>query len=1239
VSSTIYTIMLQLFSIGTVMLNMDGTRILDPISGIPIPSYTNDHIMSFARAWTGFEFQSNRGNIEIYSTSNNRIDPMQIIPDWRDVFPKINLSGGYIGDTYPLCVDIPDNFFLQKGAKYRLLGSSTVLELQSNPSSTVNASTTSLTLSSRSQLYAKLCDPVMARGSKCRLQNEVVLDENIVCDGLECKVDTLRLVQVTDTVYFEYVEPPCVKFAFYKNAKKISTSMNTEAMCANPREIAAGEACCATSNTTSQARNCEYSGERMTFDLASNRCEHIGQSLCEFTVMEACSSDCCLSNEYYFWHDTSCNLQVKVDESGHAAIVHNPQNTDEELVHVDYQSNSSYFFPVYWDEGFPSVSNECGTGICEMIDGSCLCNIEVIDSSVFDSMPKNIDEILFRLHVGSFSPKTLESSTSRFPVLNRLKESITAHFCKQSASYDENTIFEVKRDGEDIKYLKNVQSVVKIVDMNGETTDFSFRNPPHFMNMIEPEIRDAQYETDAVLNDYFYHPNTAPFLAKYFIQRFGHSNPSPRYIQVVATAFVNGSYGESFGSGQYGDLGAMVAAVLLDREARSAVASMDPTSGSLREPILKLIGYMRSMELVTFDKYPKIELQDIGLKIGQMAHEIDSVFSFFEQDFATAGPVKDASLVAPEGRRYDSRTIIGLLNGLYSMTEFGLTSCKQGFGIKNGSNEFCVQGDVSTARARLTYSPTEPNNAKKVVDELATVLTAGRLNSESRLVIQNEYENALNNDSGLRLAQQLIASTPEFHSTSNIEFSNEERKNAQERVMLKKPSFKSLVYLYLNGGVDSFNMLVPHSGCKNKDMFAEYSSVRGEIALPKEALLTIEVKDDSQECNTFGIHPSLSVLQNLYTDGDAVFFANTGVLFEPVTKSDWEVKTKTQLFAHNIQKKEAQFVDAHQMVRGTGVLGRIGDRLTKLGYDTGSFSLTDDVKALIGQNKRPFVLGPRGVLPYRSPSSDSFFPSMYNMKEENNLRSGIFGKTWLDIFLKAKEETEHSYFALAEVETLNAFPASDIGNQLKTASETIQGRHALNNERQIFMANMNGFDTHTDVSINIKNKFDELNEALSSFVNEMKSLGVWDDVILLISSDFGRGMPPNSSGGTNHGWGGNYFAIGGGLKGGRILGKYPSDLSENGSDVLSQGRVIPTTSWDSIMNGIAMWIGLSDEQDLDYAVPGRKRFLNDLFDNNDLFGNLQKSNDAYMKKKNTKTYNSYDLFHGGANGKRMLRNR
>lgn len=121
-------------------------------------------------------------------------------------------------------------------------------------------------------------------------------------------------------------------------------------------------------------------------------------------------------------------------------------------------------------------------------------------------------------------------------------------------------------------FLKNMKSLVFL-----QGSEFSFRNPPHFVNMIDPAARDVINETEAVLDSLFYHPNHPTFLAIRLIQRFGISNPSPEFVIRVSEAYKAGSY-HNFGSGTYGDLGAMVAAILLDSESRAAALDMDQVS-------------------------------------------------------------------------------------------------------------------------------------------------------------------------------------------------------------------------------------------------------------------------------------------------------------------------------------------------------------------------------------------------------------------------------------------------------------------------------------------------------------------------------------------------------------------------------------------------------------------------------------------------------------------------------------
>ena len=117
-----------------------------------------------------------------------------------------------------------------------------------------------------------------------------------------------------------------------------------------------------------------------------------------------------------------------------------------------------------------------------------------------------------------------------------------------------------------------------------------------FISLSDPEPRDAYAELEEVLDYLFYYPSHPPFLATRIIQRFGISNPSPGFVERVATSYITGSFGQ-FGSGKYGDLGAMLATILLDNESRAVVLDADQTHGHLREPLIKVLSFFRSMGL------------------------------------------------------------------------------------------------------------------------------------------------------------------------------------------------------------------------------------------------------------------------------------------------------------------------------------------------------------------------------------------------------------------------------------------------------------------------------------------------------------------------------------------------------------------------------------------------------------------------------------------------------------------
>merc|ERR1712072_656211 len=158
---------------------------------------------------------------------------------------------------------------------------------------------------------------------------------------------------------------------------------------------------------------------------------------------------------------------------------------------------------------------------------------------------------------------------------------------------------------------------------------------------------------------------------------FGNSNPSPSYISDVAQAFKTGEYAGKIYSGEYGDLSATIAAILLHPEARNPQAA---TEGSLREPLVKVIHFLRSMEYVDTN-HSEIVLNKLDDLIGQEPYQSPSVFNYYQPEYQPAS--FSGSVVAPEFQIFTAPWAVGFINGVLSMIEHGVSACEKGLGFSD----------------------------------------------------------------------------------------------------------------------------------------------------------------------------------------------------------------------------------------------------------------------------------------------------------------------------------------------------------------------------------------------------------------------------------------------------------------------------------------------------------------------------------------------------------------------------
>lgn len=387
--------------------------------------------------------------------------------------------------------------------------------------------------------------------------------------------------------------------------------------------------------------------------------------------------------------------------------------------------------------------------------------------------------------------------------------------------------------------------------------------------------------------------------------------------------------------------------------------------------------------------------------------------------------------------------------------------------------------------------------------------------------------------------------------------------------------FKALVCLFLFGGNDSNNALVPNDPAT----YRMYAAARGGLALSQSALLPITAA--ISDGHTYGLHPSLGELRNLFAGGKAAMVANVGTLVAPVTRATYlnrTVQLPPQLFSHADQQTQWQtsWPDSPQ---GTGWGGRMADLLSSL---NGSAQVSMNI-SLAGTNTFQVgnVVSPYQVSPYGAPGLNGFtgttdprylaYNNIVNLPYTN-----LFERAFAQTTRGAIDNSAIITAALASAPALaTPFPANSyLGSQLNMIARLIGIRSALGMRRQIYFVAAGGYDTHGDQLNEHSALLADLSKSMGAFYNATAELGVADKVTTFTASDFGRTLITNGSG-SDHGWGSHHFVMGGDVRGGNIYGKFPT-LAVNGADDTDDGRWIPTTSVDQYASTLAKWFGVTD---------------------------------------------------------------
>jgi uncharacterized protein (DUF1501 family) len=386
--------------------------------------------------------------------------------------------------------------------------------------------------------------------------------------------------------------------------------------------------------------------------------------------------------------------------------------------------------------------------------------------------------------------------------------------------------------------------------------------------------------------------------------------------------------------------------------------------------------------------------------------------------------------------------------------------------------------------------------------------------------------------------------------------------------------YKALVCVFLFGGNDSANMLIPLTG----DSLNAYQQARQSLAVNAP----IPISPRTPVAEGIGFHPALASLQPLFASEQLAVISGVGALQQPTSKTQVQQGTALlpkNLYSHNDQQatwmrgQEPQSLD-----RGWGA--QMMELLQSAPDFSSCISLSGTNLWQRGQLLQPFGMSAKGVSGLTAHSGNSQRALL--MKNLQTALMAPQAHPLAELYSQSNTAAQARSLiiadALTQAPTLNTVFAADnhLAQQLQMVAKLISVQSRLGVGRQVFFVGMGGFDTHDDQNTVHPALLSQLSSALASFVAATTELGVAEQVTSFTMSDFGRTLSSNGDG-TDHGWAGNQLVLGGAVRGGEIFGQLLQQRLGSELD-LGGGRMIPTTANVQLFASLASWFGLSNSQ-------------------------------------------------------------
>lgn len=441
--------------------------------------------------------------------------------------------------------------------------------------------------------------------------------------------------------------------------------------------------------------------------------------------------------------------------------------------------------------------------------------------------------------------------------------------------------------------------------------------------------------------------------------------------------------------------------------------------------------------------------------------------------------------------------------------------------------------------------------------------------------------------------------------------------------------YKALVSIFLFGGADTHNIVVPYTGNPNRALY--------EIARPSGVRLNISELANSQLTATANVaaptqpwawHPRMVNTLDRWKEGNLAIIRDVGTLKTLISKDEYFANIQSrpeQLFAHNIQQSTWQAAQPDGKRDGTGWMGRTASLLdaafnTNSKVESGAFSVSGERSQLVAYSPKNTNIYPTASLK----PGDTFGanPTLFEKSRKLSFHRDQIPKydrnlvhnAYRDIFINSIDAQQILSDNVtswdvgttlgAQIEAVFTKAVSDLAaarysypspinpsnlegpfgldqqgniNQFKNAAKLIYSQKisgtppkGLEQRRQVIMISLGGWDHHQSLRNQHDNLLMNLDICMDALYKAVKLMGLDNNVAMFTESEFSRTFRSNGTFGVDHAWSGHSFVIGGPVKGG-MYGSEPNYVLGGTKDVSNQGLFIPNYSTEQYYSSLLRW--------------------------------------------------------------------